>query len=193
MTWRRVILYYVLFAVALFYYWNSERRPSPVQEMAPQEPRLVDVSLDRLAELHLLRGEERVRCARQGAIWRVVYPTGARAPADLISSLVTTLAESRPAEVIAGRATDGSAFGLGSDALRVRLYEQGNNVPVTLILGKRNPTGTAVYAQVEGSPRVLLVGRILEYYVDRLFEEVGKRLQSGREPGVDAERVDQIG
>ena len=95
--------------------------------------------------------------------------------------------------MIARRATDGSAFGLDSEALRVRLYERGNNVPVTLILGKRNPTGTAVYAQVEGSPKVLLVGRILEYYVDRLFEEVGKRLQSGREPGVDVERADQIG
>ena len=193
MKWRRVVLYYALFAVALVYYWGSEGTKGPQPEPSSNEPPLVDIPPDRLVEVHFVREGKRVRCAQEDGRWRVVDPGGQRVPADLISSFVMALLETRAAEVIATEATEGGEFGLGTDALQVELYQRGRDAPVTVILGNRNPTETALYARVEGSPRVLLVGRILEYYVDRVFEEVGRRLQSGANREVDIDRIDRTG
>jgi Domain of unknown function (DUF4340) len=193
MTWRRVILYGALFGVALLYYWGSEPSKAPRPETSPNELTLVDMPLDRVTEVHLIRGGKRVRCGPEGGTWRVVDPPGRRVPVDLISTLVMTLVETRAAEVIAREATEYGPFGLGTDALRVELYQRGHDAPVTVILGNRNPTDTALYARVEGSPRVLLVGRILEYYIDRVFEEVEQHFERDAIPAVDIDQSDRRG
>jgi hypothetical protein len=192
-SWQRVVLYYALFGVALLYYLSSEPSKAPRSEASPNELTLVDIPLDRVTEVHLIRDGKQVRCAEQDGRWRVVDPPGRRVPADLISSLVMTLVETRAAEVIAREGADYGPFGLGADALRVELYQRGHDAPVTVILGNRNPADTALYARVEGSPRVLLVGRILEYYIDRIFEEVEQRFQSSAIPAVDINQSDRTG
>jgi hypothetical protein len=180
MTWRRVALYYLLFGVALAYYVASERRPAP--EAPAPGIALVSIPLGRLGDVLLIRDKERVRCRQESGRWRVVEPSDALAPADLISTFVITLVETHAAELIGERGKDGTAFGLGEDAIRVELYERGHDRPVTVLLGARNPTETAIYATVEGSSRVLLVGRVLQYYVGRIFEEVHRRPQTEAPP-----------
>jgi len=194
MTWRRVALYYALLAAALLHHWGFERGVVPRPETSSLGVPLVDVPPNRVGEVHLIRAGERVRCREDGGRWSVIEPEGALVPADLISTFVTTLVETRAAELIANNAAEGGGqFGLGPEAVRVELYQRGNDVPVAVVLGGRNPTDTAIYARVEGSPRVLLVGRLLEYYVDRVFEEVKHRSRSGKSRGVDTERLDHTG
>lgn len=193
MTWSRVAIYYALFALALLYYLGSESSQGPRIEVPSKEVALVDIPPGLLTEVHIIREGRRVRCSREGGLWRVTEPRNQRVPTDLISSLVTTLLEIGPAEVVAEEATDVESFGLGPEALRLELYQRGHDAPVTVILGNRNPTHTAVYAQIEDSPQVLLVGRILEYYVDRIFEEVRRPTQSGAGPAIDMDRMEHTG
>jgi hypothetical protein len=192
MTWRRVALYYVLFGVVLLYYWGSQPEVKGPPTEAEDRVRLVDVRLERIVEVQFVRADARVRCRQERGRWRVVEPRGARVPADLISSFVMTLVEMRAAEVVAEREGGRGRFGLGPEALRIELYQRGHQVPVVVRLGHRNPTETAVYARVEGAPRVLLVGRVLEYYATRVFEEARQTADSNT-PAVDAERADRTG
>jgi len=37
-------------------------------------------------------------------------------------------------------------------------------------IGDANPTGTAVYAQRQGAPDVVLIGRNVRYYEDLIFQ-----------------------
>jgi hypothetical protein len=187
MTWRRVALYYVLFAAAALWYY---RGPAGTEtEGMPAEERtlaLVDLPLDRVEQVDLVRQGQRVRFRPHAGRWQIVEPQ-ARAPADLLWSFVATLVEARAAEVIADGRTDENAYGLGLDALRVELYERGHERPVRVIFGNRNPTETAVYARVEGRPETLLVGRVLQYYAERILEEAAR----GEEPAPPVRDADQ--
>lgn len=185
MTWRRVILYYVLLGIAVFYYFVSapeRRRLGDTDEAAVA---LVDVRLDRLNQIHVMRDGDSVRCRQEGIRWRVIEPEGVWLPADLISSFVVSLVETKAVEVIAGQERTDAAFGFGRGATRVQLYRRGHEAPVTVVLGGRNPTQTAVYARVEGAAQILLVGRILLYYADRMFDELRRQRSEDSDAELD--------
>ncbi len=175
MTWGRVAAYWALFGMALGYYLVSAPRERPAGEDAETRIALVSVRLDRVAEVAVERGEMRIRVGQEAGHWRMLAPAGVRVPADLISSFVVTQVEARAIERVGGDAAGPERFGLDPAATRVDLYERGHDTPVSVILGAENPTQTAIYAQVVGMPEVFLVGRVLQYYVDRIFEEVGRQ------------------
>jgi hypothetical protein len=170
MTWRRVGIYYVVLALLGAYYLAVERQ-SPAPPPPPDRTQLVDVPLDRITEMRLVRGTERVVSRMEGGRWRVVEPAGARAPSDLLGLLVQHVVEASAVEVVAQGGGAAEEFGLDGRAGRIELYPRGQRTPVTVALGARNPSGTALYVRVEGSPRILLVGSIIEYYAQRVFEE----------------------
>jgi hypothetical protein len=175
MTWRRVAAYWLLFGGTLGYYVFTATTPRDVAETASAaaaQSQLLSVRLDRIAEVEISRGPERVRCAEEGGHWRVVDPPEARVPADLIASFVITLVEARVIERVAAGPESSAAFGFGDRAMRVALYQRGHAVPVVLHFGAESPTRTAIYAHVEGVAEVAVVGRVLQYYATRIFEEV---------------------
>ena len=193
MTWRRVALYYVLFGVAALWYYRgpagteAERAPAEEHRVA-----LVDLPLERVEQVDLVHRGQRVRFRSQGGRWRIVEPA-AQAPADLLWSFVSTLVEARAAEVISEGPADAGSYGLGSDALRVELYERGHERPVRVVFGNRNPTETAVYARVDGRPETLLVGRVLQYYAERILEEAARGEQAPAPAVPDVGQAERAG
>jgi hypothetical protein len=181
MTWRRIGFYYLTFGLLAAYYLGVERQaPAP----APEAPRtqLIDLTLDRIGEMRLMRGPERVVCRHEGARWRVEEPAGARVPADLIGLLVANLVESQAVEVVAEAGGPQEDFGFGEAGDRIELYPRGQHTPITVFLGARNPAGTALYVRLGDSPAVLLVGGIIHYYTERILEEVRASRGTGRPP-----------
>ncbi len=190
MTWRRVALYYVLFAGAALWYYRGPAG-TEIQGTATTEHTLalVDLALDRVERVDLMYRGQRVRFGVHAGRWQIVEPA-AQAPADLLWSFVATLVEARAAEVIAEGPADESIYGLGPDALRVDLYERGHERPVRVIFGNRNPTETAVYARVEGRPETLLIGRVLQYYAERILEEAARGEGDPAAPVRDVDQAD---
>lgn len=174
-------MYYVLFGVALLFYWGSAPQGERLGDEEGGGLGLVNVSVDRLADLHIARDGEWVRCRQERGRWRVMEPAGAWLPADLVSSFVITLVETKAVEVIETQGEVTRTFGF-ERGTRVQLYERGHDVPVTVVLGGRTPTQTAMYARADDTSRVLVVGRVLQDYVDRMFDELHRQRPTGFEP-----------
>jgi hypothetical protein len=192
MTWRRIALYYLLLGVALVVYVGTTP-PASVPEEPAGKVRLIDLRVDELGEVHLMRGNAWVRCVQEAGRWRILEPRGASAPPDLMATFVLTLVETMAAEVVEGNTGSGVEFGMtGERATRIALYRLGHEDPVTILLGARNPTETAVYATVEGRSEVFLVGRVLQYYADGILDAAQRNAapapseKSG--PAVDVDR-----
>ena len=181
MTWRRIITYYLLFALLGGYYLLFETRPQgevgtqravPVQS-AGHKSRFLNLAQEVVQELVVRRPEGEVVCRRDAEVWRVIKPAGVQVSSGLVSGLVANLTQSKEAEVMAEAPTDLSPFGLDLPRSTLVLKTDGKSPPVTLFLGERNPTATAVYARLEGSPRVFLLGLTVKYYEELLFQAVG--------------------
>lgn len=66
----------------------------------------------------------------------------------------------------------GEDFGLKPPVARVSLQIEGES-PRTLALGKNNPVQSSLYAQVNETPQIVLVGSVIIWDMRKLFNAVG--------------------
>lgn len=165
MTWRRAALYWLccvcLVGVDRLLVARRQAREATVTRAA-----FVAVPAGRINKLSVEQGAKRLRAERAGEQWRVIAPP-ATVPSDLVAALVDSLTTLPDVEVVAEQGGRLAEFGLAPPQATLTLGSDDDETH-TVRFGSRNPAGTAVYAQLDDSPRVLLVGLNAAYYLDLL-------------------------
>jgi Domain of unknown function (DUF4340) len=171
LTWRSTVVYWVLFAALGSYYLAFERKPPPPSEMQRAREKVLNVYSDDVKALVLRRDGKEIRCERRDKRWQIVKPENAKVPSDLVSALLENLTDKQDAEEITAkpRPEDLQAFGLSASSPEVEIEVSGGK-KMSVKLGGKNPPQTAIYAQTDFSPRILLVGVNVQYYADLLYE-----------------------
>ena len=171
MNWRSTITYWVLAALFGAYFLVVEKRPAPRSEMQMARERVLGVFSDDIAAMTLRRDGKEIRCEVKEKRWVMVKPEGGKVPGDLVAAIVENLTDKQEAEEISAAPKDEDlmAFGFNEQSPIVEL-ETKDGKKLTVKLGARNPTQTAIYAQTSVSPKVLLVGVNVQYYAELLFE-----------------------
>jgi hypothetical protein len=182
MTWQRAALYWGLFILLGVYYVAAEREPAGEAAAHLTRAPFLTVPEDQIAALQVQRGADVVRCRRVAGRWKVVEPPDSSVPADLIAGLITNLTQLPDVEVVADKPTDLAQFGLDTPASQLVLTPTSGD-SVTVRLGNRNPSGTALYAQRSTSARVFLIGLNVRYYEDLLFEGIQRSQETNGKPG----------
>ncbi len=173
MSWRRVAGIYLVLALLAGWVLVVERDAPPIEPTPAQEPigaSLVDAAADAVTSAVFRREGKVVRAGREDRRWRVIEPADADLPSDLIEATIATLTTGQAAE----RLTDlpGSelaAYGLDVPSTTLELGIDPGGRSVTVQVGARNPTGTAMYARRSDQPAIFLVGMNLGYYLDLIF------------------------
>jgi len=170
LSWRSTIAYWVLFAALGGYYLAFERRPPPPSEMQRAREKVLNVYSDDVKALTLRRDGKEIRCELRDKRSQIVKPENAKVPPDLVAALVENLTDKQEAEEINAkpRPEELQAFGLNASSPQVEI-EVGGGKRMAVKLGGKNPPQTAIYAQTDFSPRILLVGVNVQYYADLLY------------------------
>jgi Domain of unknown function (DUF4340) len=180
MTWRRIIIYYIL-GIALGGYfflfeWNSSgEKPILEPNRVVQKSRFLPIPREEIAELELRRDGGTVLCRKEGKKWTVVEPVGAQVTSDLVTSFIENLTPEKEVRVMEETAKDLSPYGL--DRPHVTVTVKGKNVVATVLIGDTNPTDSAVYVRKENSLQVVLLGSGISHYEDLIFETAGIKKQ----------------
>lgn len=181
MTWRSVIVYWVAAALIGGFVALGARRdaaaPPPPKALAP----LVSLSPSRFDELTVKHGPDVISLARKDDRWVLVAPAGVHITSDLVEALLDTLASIPPVERLSTNAGSTAQFGLAPPEGQVSMRGS-DGVTAAVDIGKRNPTGTAVYAALAGEDSVYLLGLNAQYYLELIFDEVARQ-QSGAPAG----------
>ena len=192
MTWRSVVVYWVLAAalgVHLYGEWSARR---PIEDIIdrPREP-IVTATASAIDTLVIRRGTLELRAKKVDDRWMLQSPPGIEVQPDLIAALVDTLTSIPPIEIISEAGADEAAgptagphnenqFGLDPPLFEVRL-DAGPRTVDTVELGARNPTRTAVYAKLESADTLYLLGLNAQYYVELIYEQVDRQLAGARQ------------
>lgn len=186
MNARQTLRFWIVFAILLGYYVAFEREALEPVEPEVRREKILAMFPDEATAVSVMRRGKEVRAERHDKRWKVVDPAGVVVPSDLISALLSTLAEKQEAEVLVASPSpeDLAAFGLDDPTSQIRV-ERKEGPPLMLSLGGRNPTRTAVYAQADQSPRIVLAGLNVDYYGELLYEAAFPD-----EPVPDAEAAD---
>ena len=182
MSWRQVLVLYVLLGLLGGEFWFLERRRVERPQGQPERERFLALQPGQLREVRLRRGGRTVVSRRDADGWAVIEPAGATIPPDLIEAFATALTGAEEIARVGDAQADPRAFGFDERAVQVEIIAE-TGEPVLVTIGETNPTGTAVYARRGGNPVVVLIGRNVRYYEDLIFQA----LPSGRVPAADVD------
>ena len=132
----------------------------------PSAPALLTAGSEQPLRIELSEPGLGWEARRDGTEWKDTQ--GRAAPTPVVEDLIATLTALRPLMVVDAHPADLSAYGLGPDATRLRVFGSDGRTLLTLELGERNPAWTANYACVGGSTEVVLVGGVLRWELRKL-------------------------
>jgi len=169
MTWRRALAYAAVFVGLLFYYIATEPRGGADAPATRARRAFLNADPSDVRALSVEQGGARIHVVRDGERWRVTEPEGARIPSDLIAALVDQLTALPDVEVVDESGKGAAQFGVEPPAAHITLTV-GDDRRIGVALGGRNPGQTAVYARVDGAPRIVLVGLNVLYYEELIAQ-----------------------
>jgi hypothetical protein len=170
MSARPAIVFTILLAILAPYYVLADRPQVRRMEFRHEHESLLD--LNAVNGVTITRGKETLRFERtaDGKLFKLVAPPNAFAPDDLMKAFTALLVEAGDVEVVSDNPADAAQFGLVHPQSEIVIEAPGKPSPLHLFLGAENPTHSAVYARLENSPKIFLLGRNLEYYQDLMFQ-----------------------
>ena len=178
MTWQKVGLYYVLAAVLGAYFFLFEWRPPKTIGLADttsatiQQSHFLPILRKDIAGLVLKRANVSLSFHREGQRWTVVEPAGLEIASDLLTSFVENLTPTKEIIIIDKNPKDTTPFGLNPPNATIVVQDKTGKEVATVSLGGANPTSSAVYARLEPSPQVYLLGQSVSDYAQLIFEKV---------------------
>lgn len=170
MSARPAILFSLLLMILLPSYFSVQRHR--LREVAVKHERANLLELSGVQAVTIRRGNEQLRFQKtfDGKLYQVVEPAGGFVPQDLMNALAGLLMKSSEVEVVADNASDLVQYGLDHPTSEIDIATPGKPIPVKVYFGSENPTHTAIYARMEISPKIFLLGLDLRYYQDLMFE-----------------------
>lgn len=168
----KAIIFTVLIAILLPYYYYMDRPELRLKEVsASTEENLLDLP-GGIDTLSVVRPNEKVSYTRRSdGQYKLVEPDGKFVPQDLMKALADLIEGAKSVEVVSTNPKDLAEFGLDQPKGQL-VVESNSKKPITIFFGSENPTHTAVYARIEGVPKVFLLGANLEYYQSLMFQWV---------------------
>ncbi len=172
MNIRSAVVFTVVFIILVPIYLWGRPRINPNSALKEREESLLKI--DGIDSVEMTRGSESLAYVLTpgGKQFRVTQPATAFIPQDLMQAMNALLTNQKDVEVVAENLDNLSEFGLDNPQTLMTIKATDRAQPIKLLFGSENPTRTAVYAEIEGVPKVFLLGRNLEYYQTLMFQWV---------------------
>jgi uncharacterized protein DUF4340 len=168
---RPAIFYTIIFFILLPLYFWSIPKVAPTTEVQEKQESLLKLE-NGIEAVAIVRPNEALKFQKgpDGKLYQVVAPVGKFIPQDLMSALVQLLVDAKSVEVVSENSKDLAQYGLDNPRAEITIEAKDKPQPIKIAFGSENPTHTAVYAQVLGTPKVFLLGRNLDYYQGLMFQ-----------------------
>jgi hypothetical protein len=177
---RPAIFYTIVFFILLPIYFWIQPSVKPASALEEKQESLLKLG-GGIDAITVSSGSESLRFQKDkdGKFYNLVAPPGKFVPHDLMDAMVSLLTSAKSVEVVANDSTDLAQFGLDHPKSVITVEAPGQPQPIKIAFGNENPTHTAIYAQIEGIPKVFLLGQNLEYYQSLMFQWIeGKQGKS---------------
>ena len=142
----------VLVVLGGFVYYTRENPPEPESDTVP----LVRVSEAAIRKVTVIKPDSETIVVQREADQPWTFGNGVAAPADdsAINLMITNLASLDASRVVQEATVDWAPYGLDGDGqLRVTV-ETSEGDPKSIIFGEDTPTGSSVFARLDGDPRL---------------------------------------
>ena len=169
----------VLAALTGTLYWSEHHKSAEnsAQASAETPPKILALKESDINKVDLMKSSGDVVLARDNSgNWAITAPKPLRVDQSVVNTMVSALSSLSADRLIESNAGDLSQYGLTQPAVEVAISEKGNKGQ-KLLFGDSTPTGSAVYAKLDGDPRVFTVATYTKNNIDKSVNDLrDKRL-----------------
>jgi Domain of unknown function (DUF4340) len=172
--------------VAYLYFVDSKK---PVDQAEEKAKVFAGLEADKIEEVKIDTVAGGTAVAQKAADgWKLVSPTPARADDSELSSITSNLASVTIERVVDEAPKNLGDYGLKEPVVQVSFKTKGAKNFRTLDLGTKTPTGSDMYARIDGEKKVFLV----QSYLDSTFNRKPFDLRDKKVLNFDREKVDRV-
>jgi Domain of unknown function (DUF4340) len=177
MKWGRMLAASVLLAglAAALWWSNRQEKAKEGKPAADAPPKILALAADTIQQIEIRhRGEDPITLKLNGSQWEMTSP---KLPVDssAISAITSAAASVDADRVVDPNVSDLKAYGLAPASLEVDFATK-NGKTSKLLIGDNTPAGSAVYAKLDGDPRLFTMG----VYSKTAFDKEAKDLRDKR-------------
>src|SRR5215831_4211408 len=180
-----LVLLTVAVALGAYIYFVESKRTGS-DEKKKDKVFTVDTSKIDKIEVHAASGET-TTLKKAGTDWQIVAPEAVDADASTVGTLVSALESLEVSRVVSDNPSSVKEYGLDPAKSSIAFTLAGDTTPHKLNLGDKTPTGSDLYARVDGQPKLLLIAA---YNADSLnrttFDLREKAILKFQRDGVDS-------
>lgn len=189
---KSLLLLVVVAAALGGYIYFVEMKRDPAADTESTREKVFTISPGSIEEVEITNAAaETTKVVRQDAAWVVTAPEQAEADTVEISTVVSSLESLEQTRVVSEAPESATPFGLDPARITVAFKLTGESAPRRLLIGNKTPTGGDLYARIDGSPRVFLIGGYLEDTFDKTpFELREKSVLKFSRDAADALTID---
>jgi hypothetical protein len=186
-----IIAAVVLAALTGALYWSNRHPPSEGTAKASFDtpPKILSLKQEDISQIQIKKkgGEELDLAKGDAGKWQITAPKPLGADQEAVSSLLSTVSSLNADRLVEEKAGDLSQYGLAQPALELDVTTK-DAKPQKLLLGDDTPAGSAVFAKLEGDPRIFTVATYNKSNIDKTANDLrDKRLLT-----VDFDKLSQI-
>ncbi len=183
---RLLIAAVVLLGLSGAVYWSNKKTKADAEKPpADASPKVLMLPEDDIRQLVIKRrGEESTDLKRDDAgKWEITAPKTLPGDKYAISALTNSLSNLSSDRVVDDKVADSDLAGYGLSPAVVELDATLKNGKTTkLFIGEGNPTGTGVYAKVDGDPRLFTTMTANKGNLDKTYKDLQDRHLLSVEP-----------
>jgi hypothetical protein len=171
-------------------YWSNRQKPAETAEAsADAPPKILTLKQEDISKIDLRRkGADDLVLAKDGSgKWQITAPKPLGVEQSTVSPMLSTLSSLTAGRLAEEKASDLGQYGLSDPAFAVTITEK-NNKTHELLLGDNTPAGSAVYAKLEGDPRVFTLATYNKTNIDKSVND----LRDQRLLTVDADKISKV-
>ena len=181
----------VLAALSGALYWSNRHPASENTAKASIDtpPKILTLKQEDISKIEIKKkgGEELDLAKGNGGKWQITAPKPLGADQEAVSSLLSSVSSLNSDRLVEDKATDLGQYGLAQPSLELDITTK-DSKPQKLLLGDDTPAGGAVFAKLEGDPRVFTIAS----YNKSSLEKTANDLRDKRLLTVDFDKLSQV-
>jgi hypothetical protein len=170
MSIKKTAVFSLIFLLLLgFYYFYDIKHEKQVETKKEEEKKVFSsLKKDDIVRLRIIRKDAPISFSREGGLWFMTEPERILAKSSDLDSLLPQLADLKREETVEEKPKDYKKFGLAQPVIRIEI-EAGTNPSrvYTLFVGKKNPTGSMLYAREKDRDPIFLITSTPSAYLER--------------------------
>jgi hypothetical protein len=181
----------VLAALSGALYWSNRHPASENTAKASVDtpPKILNLKQEDISKIEIKKkgGEEFDLAKGDAGKWQITAPKPLGADQEAVSSLLSSVSSLNSDRLVDDKATDLNQYGLAQPSLELDLTTK-DSKPQKLLVGDETPSGSAVFAKLEGDPRVFTIASYNKSSLDKSANDLrDKRLLT-----LDFDKLSQV-